>query len=225
MKTVIKKGDHEVKLGVAGASDEVKRNLLADYYAEENGVCLRSYSANTPNIDKIAAAFERFGVDYVEQVYGKKPAQWQEALEAFIDKTKGEQVEWLLMGSCALAVRGIDLQPRGVDLMMPIDDLSNIRNLFEDCTIVPFAECPGWVCQGYGAAFLGAQISIGFGPQCEADEANPTDSGPFAMAHAEKMEWKGHRIYVPPIELSLNINKARGRLDRVALIKKYIADC
>lgn len=223
MKTVAIKNESGVRLGVTGASDEIKKRLLGDYYTEENGACVRAYPADTPNIDKIIAAFEKYGLDYVAQVYGDKPAPWQDALAAFLERVRDLDIGWLLMGSCALAVRGIELKPRGVDFVMRIADLDTVRGLFADTTIVPFSKCPGWVCLGYGAAFLGAQISIGFGPQSELDAATPADSGPYAMAHAETVEWRGYKVNVPPVELSLNINKARGRAERVALIEKFMA--
>jgi len=223
MKAVVIKSESEIKLGVVDVPTELVERLLDDYYTEENGAFVRSYRSDTPHIEKTAAAFEKFGVAYLSQSLGLEPVPWEDGLIAFLEKVQHSPAEWLLIGSCALAVRGIPVQPRGVDLVMKINDLDKVREWFANCTVVPFERCADWVCLGYGAAFLGAPVSIGFEPQTELDNAGPIDSGPYAMAHAQVVEWRGFQVKVPPIELSLNINRARNRADRVSLIESYMA--
>ncbi|MCB5271084.1 MAG: hypothetical protein LHW56_04480 [Candidatus Cloacimonetes bacterium] len=38
----------------------------------------------------------------------------------------------------------------------------------------------------------------------------------------ESIDWQGHQILVPPLHLSITVNKKRERWDRVSLMQEYL---
>ena len=74
----------------------------------------------------------------------------------------------------------------------------------------------------FGVIFLYARIDIASDPQDSLDDPEPVDCGPYAKRNLEELVWNGYVIKVPPIELQLNVNRRRERLDRVELIEAYM---
>ncbi|WP_440947326.1 hypothetical protein ACSAZL_03360 [Methanosarcina sp. T3] len=48
------------------------------------------------------------------------------------------------------------------------------------------------------------------------------DCGPHARQNLETIKWNGYEIQVLPLELQLNVNKRRERMDRVKLIEDFL---
>jgi hypothetical protein len=66
------------------------------------------------------------------------------------------------------------------------------------------------------------RIDIASDPQSSVDEPEPVDFGPYAKSKLETITWNGYKVRIPPIELQLNVNKRRHRIERVRLIEEYI---
>lgn len=64
--------------------------------------------------------FSRFAEQMVRQAAGYEPVPWEAALDAFLDRVVGREIRWWLTGSAALAVRGLAITPRDLDLV--VDD-------------------------------------------------------------------------------------------------------
>jgi len=197
--------------------------LEEEYYTKDEDGYIKIYPGDTPFIDITGENFKKYGKEMFFQRWGVKSAPWQEGLLAFIEKTKDTNMEWLLIGSCPLALREMDINPRGVDIVFPyLKDMEKIRELFSHSMIEPLTECHNWVAKAYGSVFLHCSINIAFEPQPSLDMPEPIDSGPYALIHRETITWKGHKINIPPLELSLNINRKRGRNDKVKIIEDYM---
>ncbi len=202
---------------------ENRRQLLADdYYLPEGDDFVRYYPADDPNVLAAAPNFAEHGVAFLRQTWADEPAPWKEALAELVKRIEPLSPEWLLTGSCPLALRGIDVAPRGVDVIFAEKDFEPVRRAFADIAILPIVPCGEWVAAAFGVAFKGAQISMAFGCKEDVDELNPTDSGPYALAHAETLEWEGHPLRVTPLQLSLNINLRRGRTERAEKIRAHM---
>jgi hypothetical protein len=213
---------NEVQFIVTDVPEDIGQKLADDYYVRQADRFVRSYPLSSPHIDQIAQSFVLNADRYISQAYGNAPVPWNNALKSFINRLRDLDIEWLLIGSCPLAIRGIDVAPRGVDLVCRMKDFELVQETLVDCTVLPFEACENWVAKAFGVAFLGAPISIAFEPQDCLDQPDPIDSGPYAMAHAETILWEGYQLPVPPIQLSININRKRERTERVALIEAFM---
>ena len=151
-----------------------------------------------------------------------KPTPWKKALFDFSREMDDKNIDWWLTGSCAVCIRGISLQPHDVDIMVDSSDVSRISDIFSDYLIEPIVDTNGWLTKDFGVIFKHSRIDIASDPQIVLDDPEPIDCGPYANANLEEVNWKGFSIRVPPLQLSLNANKRRGRNDRVEIIEKYL---
>ncbi|MBN2830288.1 MAG: hypothetical protein JXR56_08205 [Candidatus Cloacimonetes bacterium] len=149
------------------------------------------------------------------------PVPWEAALEEFCHEIKGSGIRWWLTGSCAACIRGIALNPHDVDIMIDARDKELIEELFADSIIEPILDTNGWVTKDFGVIFKHARIDIASDPSPVLDDPKPVDCGPYALAHLETIEWRGHTIKVPPLHLQEYVNEKRGRTDRAKLIREF----
>jgi hypothetical protein len=131
-------------------------------------------------------------------------------------------VRWWLAGSGALYVRGLKVKPHDLDVMTYKTEIEALRELVLPHTVEPFHHVTGWVVRGFGVVNYRYRIDFAFEPEDWVDGQGPLDFGPYAEAHIELVNWHGHEILVPPIELHIAPNEARGRQERVALIREYL---
>ncbi|MCP3965312.1 MAG: hypothetical protein GY750_06315 [Lentisphaerae bacterium] len=148
--------------------------------------------------------------------------KWQEALDAFAGVMHENNIDWWLTGSCALCIRGIELKPHDVDIMVNSSDIEKIKDVFANKTIIPIIDTQGWLTKDFGVIFWYARIDIASDPSAGLDDPEPIDCGPYAAKNLEKVEWRGHTIKAPPVNLTLTVNKKRERWDRVKLIEEYL---
>ncbi|PTN36930.1 hypothetical protein C6366_08590 [Desulfonatronum sp. SC1] len=151
-----------------------------------------------------------------------KPIPWDIALFDFAKELENKDINWWLTGSCAVCVRGIPLNPHDVDIMIDSSDVYKISDMFSDYLIEPIVDTNGWLTKDFGVIFRHARIDIASDPQDILDNPEPIDCGPSALANLEEVNWKGLIIKVPPLHLSLNVNKRRKRIDRVTKIEQYL---
>lgn len=203
--------------------EEWQKSVEAEYFTPDGDGYIKAFPKDAPYIEVAAENFVHYAEKIFDESRAEDPSLWQKALTYFIDRMKGQGVEWFLTGSCALAVRGIDVRPGDVDIVFPhVSDLPLVRYIFVADTVQPFVECGGWVAKAYGSAFAGFVLGMAFETAECLDLPEPIDSGPYAASHLEEITWNGRSIKVAPMELALNINKRRGRNERVRLIEEYL---
>jgi len=193
------------------------------FYEQEGDSYVKRFSSDTPHLARIMKHYAAHAEEMFLQLVYRKPIPWKEGLQSFLRRADGSGIRWWLTGSCAACIRGIDLSPHDIDIMVNSEDVPRIRNLFEDVTIEPIIDTNGWLTKDFGALFDQCRIDIASDPQACLDEPDPVDCGPYALAHLERFMWRGFEIRVPPVELQLNANRRRGRHDRVKLIEQYLA--
>ncbi|RSK29226.1 hypothetical protein EJF36_02375 [Bacillus sp. HMF5848] len=148
--------------------------------------------------------------------------KWKEALLGFIKKVEGHDISWWLTGSCALAVRGVATTPHDVDIMLDSKDINKINDIFGEYVVEPIEATEGWVVKYFGVLFLNARIDVAFDPETYIDQPYLTDFGPHAQKNLEEVDFEGYSIKVPPLQLQLDVNKRRGRVDRAKAIEDYL---
>jgi len=201
--------------------DETYHDALRDlYFVPIEGGFAKRYPADTPHLDRIYQNFARHAEEMVLQTAGVRPSRWDDALSAFLQAVEGQQVDWWLTGSAALAVRGLDIVPRDLDLVVDAAGAATLGELLLDGLVEPVLPSPGWIASYFGRAFLHARVEWVGGVHASVDIPHATDFGPTAASRLEAVQWRGNPIRVPPLDLQLQVNQRRGLTDRVNKIER-----
>jgi hypothetical protein len=166
--------------------------------------------------------YERYSEEMFLQLVYQRPIPWKKGLLEFLNRVNNSDVDWWLTGSCAACIRGINMNPHDVDIMVDSRSVDLINELFRDDIIEPIIDTNGWLTKDFGVLFIHCRIDIASDPQSSLDEPEPVDCGPYAKSKLETIVWNGYEVKIPPIELQLNVNQRRQRLERVRLIEEYI---
>lgn len=193
------------------------------YYLEDDKGFYKTYPADYPFIELIRQNFIQNGEAMFNQLGYFSAVPWDAGLLAFIDRIAGSGIDWWLTGSCAPCLRGIPLKPHDVDIMVNSSDIPAITDIFKDVMFEPINNTSGWVVKDFGVLFLACRIDIAADPSGFVDEPEPVDFGPYAKAHLVTITWQGHQILVPPLYLTIAVNKKRERWDRVKLMQEFQA--
>ena len=189
------------------------------YYSQVEDGFAKVYPTNTPHLDRIYQNFEHYAEEMILQMAGVHPVPWEQGLLVFLQIIEGQNIDWWLTGSAALAVRGLDVSPRDLDLVVDDKSAQKLGDLMLDYLIEPVIDTQGWFCKWFGRAFLHARIEWVGDVSEKADKPEISDFGPIAASRLESITWHEHGIRVPPIGLQLKVNERRGLTDRVEKIK------
>jgi hypothetical protein len=187
------------------------------FFEERSGRQIRSFPAGTLS-DEIFRRFESQLEPLLRQTARLEPAPWQGALRETARRLDGAGVQWWLTGSAALAVRGVAVVPRDLDLVVSAEGVDAAATAFDDALIEPAVAVEGWFCKWWGRAWIGARVEWVGGVTEAADTPLPTDFGLVAAASLNRVHWNGLTILVPPLELQRAVSERRGLTERVRLI-------
>lgn len=175
--------------------------------------------ASSPHVDRAFRNFTRYLEPLLLQFARIQPAPWEAALLAWLKVVKhAPGLDWWLTGSAALAVRGLAVTPKDVDFIVREGDTARVDDLLVEWLIQPTIPTPGWVHHSFGRAFPGCCLEWAGGLDASADTDFESDQGPAAAARLETLDWQGHMLRVPPLELHLNTARRRGMQERAAQI-------
>ena len=213
------RGDSLAEFRVMTRADDLSRFLLVTGFQEASGYFFRAFP-DSPDIPRI---FENFSAHVEEMVLQKMrtiPTHWERALETTAERLTG-RVEWWLSGSAALAVRGIDVRPRDIDLV--VDDARRAGELLTDVLFEPSRRMHDWVAEWLGLAFDGALIEWVSGVHPEVDASGLHEQGPEAASRRELVTWGGYHILCTPLDIQLVAREARELADQVRKIHEFRA--
>jgi hypothetical protein len=97
-----------LRLCLADVTAELEPAVTALGFTRRGALFVRAFATVD---EQVAARFEVCAEAMVEQAAGRAPAPWENALELLIERAGGR--EWVLAGSAAHAVRGVDIEPVG----------------------------------------------------------------------------------------------------------------
>ncbi len=192
-----------------------------NFASVEDGVA-RGFPSASPHLDRIYETFARRADDLFAQRAGVRPVPWEPALESIIRRLERQSIDWWLVGSAALAVRGLAVTPGDVDLAVDAAGACRLGEALLDDLIEPVVPVEGWVCDWFGRAFPGALVEWVGGVNERADLPTASAFGPIAARRRETVNWRGHRLHVPPLDLQLAVSEARGRTEQAALIRSAL---
>lgn len=205
---------------VTPKEETLGETLLAMGFTPRSATFVRVFadSAVVPTI------FESFAANIEEMIRHKRDevrAPWESALELALQRMSGE-VEYWLSGSAALAIRGIPVSPRDIDLV--VGDALRAGDLLEDILVEPVTRAEGWVADWFGRAFDGALIEWVSHVHAEVDSSGPHEQGPIAQSRLEPVRWRGYEVRCTPIDLQLEVAEVRGLEARARAIRVFMRD-
>lgn len=200
---------------------EGAQNLAFTPY--EDGLA-KAYPADTPHLDVFYQQFARATEAMILQRAGIQPVPWESALQALLQRLEGQNIQWWLCGSCALAARGVDITPGDLDLVTDDAGSHRLAELLGDVLVGPVENITNWnwIARWFGRAFLHARIEWIGTPIPESDQHGVTEFGPAAASQLEILAFHGYELPVPPLAIQLAVNERRGLSDRVQKIKQHL---
>jgi hypothetical protein len=176
-----------------------------------------------PDSDDVLVIFDRFR-SHIETVIRHEArverCPWEEALSVVCRRLDGN-VGWWLTGSTALAVRGVDVQPRDIDLV--VEDASRAGECFGDVLIEPVTPMRGWVADWFGRAFERALIEWVAGVHDDVEATGRPEHSPEAARRLEVVEWRGNTILCcSPLDLQLRGLVGRGLEGYASAVHRYL---
>lgn len=166
---------------------------------------------NVPDCGFAADNFNRHGETAVKQQLRVIPAPWGKALDSFTAEMSKIGVAWYLHGSAALALHGIDVTPKDVNVIIPnASDYDKVGTHFRKLAIEPFQRCENWIMSGLGTIFLDAAVGIAF---------HNKELEPYDMSRLAQITRHGERIYLSTPEMLRQDNLRFGRIGTVKKIE------
>jgi hypothetical protein len=196
---------------------ELHEAAIALGFFQDGEAFIRTFPEDARWLDVAWQNFVRYAAPMLRQT-ASGVAPWDEALTAFLERVDG--VDWWLAGSAALAVRGIDVSPRDLDVITDAAGAQRLGELLLDSLVEPVFASEGWVARWWGRAFFGARVEWVGEVASSVDDPDPVDFGPVAGANLERLSWRGHDLLVPPLELQLAVAERRGLMERVEAIHR-----
>jgi hypothetical protein len=182
----------------------------------------KNFPANTPHLERIFSNFERYAEEMVRQTADNSLICWEKSLQGFLEYIEAQNINWYLVGSAALAVRGMHVMPHDIDIVLTDEgSTKRISDLLLDYTVEPMVKSENWVARWFMRAFFHARIEFVGEVLPVVDDDGPCDFGPMAASRLETIEWRGKLICVPPIDLMLEVTERRGLDDRATEIRRW----
>lgn len=207
-----------------GVSDEALQGM---FYEPKDGRWSKGIPRERLMFPHNPALLERNYNAYIEYELHQERrtrADLEAALAWLAQECARRGIRWWLAGSGALFARGLQVTPHDLDVMTWKSEIEAIHTLVASYIVEPFHHVTGWVVKGFGVADVHhTRFDFAFEPEDWVDGQGPVDFGPYAVEHLETIDWHGHQILVPPVELHIAPNEARDRHERVAQIKQYMA--
>ena len=225
MKVHITETEENVEYRVLERESVSDETLTGMFYALKDGVWSKGYPKKALMFEQDPALMEKnYNVYVVDELHQERRslADLDAALEWLCAEFERRGVRWWLVGSAALYARGLAVKPHDIDVMTYKTEIEKICDMVAPYTVEPFHHVNGWVVKGFGVVNYRYRIDFAFEPEEWVDGQGPVDFGPYAQEHIEPIVWHGHEILVPPIELQIAPNEARGRHDRAELIREYL---
>ncbi len=174
---------------------------------------IKSYD-NVKDFEYCAENFTRYGETAIKQQLKILTPPWENALDSFISEIQKLGVDWYIHGSTAMALWGIDVVPKDVNIIIAnYSDFDKVRDHFCKFAIRPIERCENWVMSGYGEIFMEAVIGIAF---------HNKELEPYDMRKLGRVDYKGTEVYVSSLEMLRQDNINYNRLDRVKAIEEKI---
>lgn len=169
---------------------------------------------NVADFEYCAENFKKYGETAIRQHLKMLPTPWETVLDWLISEMEKLGADWYIHGSTAMALHGILVQPKDINLIVPnYSDYDKVRNHFYKQAIRPFERCENWLMSGLGSVFAEANIEFAFGNR---------ENEPYDMKKLDAVTYHGKTVYVSTLEMLKQDNEAYGRADRIKMIEQHM---
>jgi hypothetical protein len=189
----------------------------------ETGSCrfVWEYPAGAPSWPDAARNWVADGPEVLDQRHGVRPADWEGGLAWIAGILDGIEADWFLIGSGALAVRGMDVRPGGIDIALDEAGADRLGPHVGAGVLRPVIDSGGWeVATRSGLLFHGCSISIAGGLH---DQEWPRPWDTAARAALETVTWRDRSLRVPPLRAMLVQARMMQRNDHLRAILAHSA--
>ena len=140
---------------------------------------------------------------------------WETALECFCKKAKENHIDFYLIGSATASIRGIDIIPHDLDIIVDVTDFWKAGDVFKDSIIMPFLEASedDEVVKFFGKIRV-SNIDIDI-------SAKPKNI--YGRHRIEMLCWNGYIIKTQTLELLREVYDKNNRHEYVKAIDDYLA--
>lgn len=174
---------------------------------------IKSYD-NVRDFEYCAENYTKHGEVAIKQQLKLLPTPWKKALDLFIEEMHQLDVDWYIHGSTAMALWGIDVKPKDVNIIISnYSDFDKVRDHLYKYAIRPIERCDNWIMSGLGDLFMEAVIGIAF---------HNKELEPYDRSKLGKVVHNGKEVYVSSLEMLKQDNENFGRLERVQEIEDRI---
>lgn len=144
-----------LQLGLADVPDELVPVVERLGFERAGMVLVRRFPGDAEYAAQAAERFELCAEQIVRQLADVDPVPWQDALELVVERVGTEG--WMLVGSAARAVRGLDAAPHDLDLVSDTASAERIAAALADFLVEPLVD-GGWIGARWYRAFGPARI-------------------------------------------------------------------
>src|SRR5258706_1030747 len=114
---------------------------------------VRRYPSGTRHFDRAVANLRQWLDEMVRQRMTGTAPGWAGALGDLLDRAGQARIPLAVIGSLALAVRGVDVRPGDIDVITTVEGADALGDSYRDVLVVPVADDPGFGI--WGLAFTG----------------------------------------------------------------------
>lgn len=193
---------------VTGVPAGLTDALQSAYFRPEGDAFVKNCPGSPGDMARVEPIFARLAPDAFA-AHGKN---WKRALLSFCRAANDAGLSYTVFGSSAFALRGVDLQPRDIDVLVAEEDFQRARDLFADAEAEPFLD--------FGDALL---LARHFGRLCLSDTWLDVSAGPkpaLRLGSAETVECEGVSIPLQTIDAALAAYDSCGQAEKAADIRR-----
>lgn len=208
---------------LTGVPRAYTHNLVRNLgFARDGGTFTWEYPAGASHWEDAARNWERDGAEMLDQSHGVRPVDWEAGLAWIAPILDRMGADWFVIGSAAMAVRGLDVVPGGLDLAMDEASADRLAPHVAAGIMRPVVDMGDWpVASRGGTLFHGCAVSVIAG--MKEQPGRPTLWDAAARAVLETVTWRDRKVRVPPLDLQLMYARMMFRNDHVRAINAYLA--
>lgn len=213
MKCTVRGEQLDTTFVVADFSDEEADHLAALGFTVHGLTATRHVDEHSRHID---TAFQHLGEALpamIDQHAGRCHVPWDDAVVRLTSRLDDADIEWGLIGTAALAIRGVRVQPGDVDIVTTSHGAVVLGELYRHELVFPVVDWPG--AGLFGRAFDGCRVEwIG----------NDGESWTWTLAATcDTVDWRDRVVRVPPLAAQLHVEEQRGRVEHANAIRQVLA--
>jgi hypothetical protein len=145
------------------------------------------------------------------------------ALQEIEARLRGSGVEWAVAGSVGLALQGVEVQPRDLDIQTDAQGAYEIERLFAEHSIRKVRHSAAERVQShYGALNIGG-VEVEIMGDLQTREVGGAWSAPEDVKeHRVWVRVEGMNLPVLPLDYSIEAYRRLGRTEKVDLLERWL---